>query len=144
MIDHIYFSLQLPLSLLKSLSYRNQSINFQSKSWTSFYQIVTSITKELLICFSTMLLNMSSQCSHGVECMTSLIVLNVLIKSNNTMPNPEYIWGYRLLVLLRLVTPSWWGLGGTKIFDFDDPRSLEKALSGKELHNKVLPLPKKQ
>ena len=27
-----------------------------------------------------------------------------------------------------------WGLRGQKIFDFDNPRSLEKALSGKELH----------
>ena len=26
------------------------------------------------------------------------------------------------------------GADGTKIFDFDNPRSLEKALSGKELH----------
>ena len=30
-----------------------------------------------------------------------------------------------------------------KIFDFDNPRSLEKALSGKELHRKLLLLKKK-
>ena len=34
---------------------------------------------------------------------------------------------------------------GTKIFDFDNPRlvELEKALSGIELHRKLLPLTKK-
>ena len=30
------------------------------------------------------------------------------------------------------------GAEGTEIFDFDNPRSLEKALSGKELHRKLL------
>ena len=30
-----------------------------------------------------------------------------------------------------------------KIFDFDKPRSLQKALSGKELHRKLLHLLKK-
>ena len=30
------------------------------------------------------------------------------------------------------------GAEGTKIFDFDNPRSLEKALSGKELYRKLL------
>ena len=43
------------------------------------------------------------------------------------MPNPEYIWGYRLLVLP---------------FDFDNPRFLEKALLGKELRQKLLLLTK--
>ena len=32
---------------------------------------------------------------------------------------------------------------GKKFFDFDNPRSLEKALSGKELHRKLLLLTKK-
>ena len=32
---------------------------------------------------------------------------------------------------------------GTKIFDFANPRSLEKALSGEELHWKLLLLTKK-
>ena len=35
------------------------------------------------------------------------------------------------------------GAEGTKIFDFDNPRLLEKALSGKELHQKLLLLTKK-
>ena len=35
------------------------------------------------------------------------------------------------------------GAEGTKIFDFDNPRSLEKALSGTELHQKLLLLTKK-
>ena len=35
------------------------------------------------------------------------------------------------------------GAEGSKIFDFDNPRSLEKALSGKELHRKLLLLTKK-
>ena len=30
------------------------------------------------------------------------------------------------------------GAEGMKIFDFDNPRLLEKALSGKELHRKLL------
>ena len=30
------------------------------------------------------------------------------------------------------------GTEGTKSFDFDNPRSLEKGLSGKELHRKLL------
>ena len=30
------------------------------------------------------------------------------------------------------------GTEGTRMFDFDNPRSLEKALSGKELHRKLL------
>ena len=30
------------------------------------------------------------------------------------------------------------GAEGTKIFDFDNPRSLEEALSGTELHQKLL------
>ena len=34
------------------------------------------------------------------------------------------------------------GNEGTKIFDFDNPTSLEKALSGKELHWKLLLLTK--
>ena len=49
----------------------------------------------------------------------------------------------RVTVNLRLVTPSrpplphpMVGAEGRKIFDFDNPRSLEKALSGKELHRK--------
>ena len=32
---------------------------------------------------------------------------------------------------------------GTNIFDFDNPRSLEKALPGKELHRQLLLLTKK-
>ena len=35
------------------------------------------------------------------------------------------------------------GAEGTKIFDFDNPTSLEKALPGKELHQKLLLLTKK-
>ena len=35
------------------------------------------------------------------------------------------------------------GAEGTKIFDFDNPRSLEKTLLGKELHEKLLLLTKK-
>ena len=35
------------------------------------------------------------------------------------------------------------GAEGTKIFDSDNPRCLEKALSGKELHQKLLLLTKK-
>ena len=35
------------------------------------------------------------------------------------------------------------GAERTKIFDFDNSRSLEKALSGTELHRKLLVLTKK-
>ena len=35
------------------------------------------------------------------------------------------------------------GTEGTKIFDFDNSRSLEKGLSGNELHRKLLLLTKK-
>ena len=35
------------------------------------------------------------------------------------------------------------GAEGTKIFDIDEPRLLEEALLGKELHQKLLPLTKK-
>ena len=35
------------------------------------------------------------------------------------------------------------GAEGTNILDFDNPRSLEKVLSGKELHRKLLLLTKK-
>ena len=54
---------------------------------------------------------------------------------NWSMLNPEHIWGYHYLCYckLRLVTPHG-GAEGTKIFDFDNPRLLEKALLGKELH----------
>ena len=46
-----------------------------------------------------------------------------------------------------IVNLDWWpamlGAEGMKIFDFDNPRSLEKALSGTELHQKLLLLTKK-
>ena len=35
------------------------------------------------------------------------------------------------------------GAKETKIFDFDNPRLLEKTLSGKELHRKLLLLTRK-
>ena len=56
------------------------------------------------------------------------------------MPNPEYIWGYRLLVLLyiEISEPPMVGAEGTEIFDFGNPRLLEKTLSGTELHRKLL------
>ena len=43
----------------------------------------------------------------------------------------------------RLVTPLMVRAEGTRIFDFDNPRLLEKALLGKELHWKLLLLTKK-
>ena len=49
---------------------------------------------------------------------------------------------YSCYCKLRLVTPQY-GAEGTKIFDFDNPKLLEKALSGKELHRKLLVLTKK-
>ena len=58
---------------------------------------------------------------------------------------PQSILGdtiYSCYYKLRLVTPMV-GAEGTKIFDFDNPRSLEKALSGKKLHRKLLLLTKK-
>ena len=60
------------------------------------------------------------------------------------MPNPEYIWGYHYLCYckLRLVTPHG-GAEVTKFFNFDNLGLLEKALSGKELHRKLLLLAKK-
>ena len=44
---------------------------------------------------------------------------------------------------LGLVTPHTVGAEGMKIFDFDNSRLLEKVLSGKELHQKLLLLTKK-
>ena len=63
---------------------------------------------------------------------------------SSAVPNPEYIWGYlySYYCKLRLVTPHG-GDEGSKIFNFDNPRLLEKALSGKELHRKLLLLTKK-
>ena len=70
--------------------------------------------------------------------------------------NPDSIFGdtvYSCYCKLRLVTPlhstppththTMVGAEGTIIFYFDYPRSLEKALSGKELHRKLLLLSKK-
>ena len=45
---------------------------------------------------------------------------------------------YSCYCKLRLVTPHGRGLRGQKNFDFDNPRLLRKALSGKELHRKFL------
>ena len=58
---------------------------------------------------------------------------------------PQSILGdtiYSCYYKLRLVTPMV-GAEGTEIFDFDNSRSLEKALSGKKLHRKLLLLTKK-
>ena len=47
--------------------------------------------------------------------------LTVLIQTKTpTVSNPEYIWGYHLLVFckLRLVILPWWGLQGEKKFIF--------------------------
>ena len=49
---------------------------------------------------------------------------------------------YSCYCKFRLVTPMM-GAEGTKMFYFDNPRSLEKALSGTELHRKSLLLTKK-
>ena len=70
----------------------------------------------------------------------------------NAVPNPEYIWifgdtVYSCYCKFRLVThpPSSPNPHGeeTKMFDFDNPRLLEKALPGTELHRKLLLLTKK-
>ena len=75
--------------------------------------------------------------------------LLLVYKDNNSsfkelpVPNPEYTI-YLCYCKFRLVTPPpMVGAEGTKIFDFDNPRLLEKALSGTELHRKLLLLTKK-
>ena len=53
---------------------------------------------------------------------------------------------YSCYYKFRVVTPQpplYVGAEGQKIFNFDNPRLLEKALLGKELHQKLLLLTKK-
>ena len=67
--------------------------------------------------------------SIGVHCQTQSIFGDIV---------------YSCYCKLRLVTPlPMVGTEGTKIFDFDDPGLLEKALLGKELHQKLVLLTRK-
>ena len=73
-----------------------------------------------------------------------LLIISWILFRITAVPNPEF-WDtvYSCYCKLRLVTPLMVGAEGMKIFDFDNPRLLEKALSGKELHQKLLLLTKK-
>ena len=59
------------------------------------------------------------------------------LKINKGSAEPRVYLG----IPLTRVTMVW--AEGTKIFDFDNPTLLEKALPGKELHQKLLLLTKK-
>ena len=60
---------------------------------------------------------------------TFMIQRTVSLTLRHSVPNPEYIWGYHLLVWPPPPFPHpTVGVEGTKIFDLDNPRLLEKAL----------------
>ena len=59
------------------------------------------------------------------------------------MPNPDNIYlGIPIACVTVNLVPPMTGAEGKKIFDFDNPRLLEKALLQKELHQKLLLLTK--
>ena len=72
--------------------------------------------------------------------------VNIQCRSQSIFGDIFYSCYYKLILVTPQPlssSPSMAGAEWTKNFDFDNPRSLEKTLSGKELHRKLLLIIKK-